>query len=78
MKLDLNEINNLEDLKKLKAKLNAADSEMSLLKEEIKKAPYEQKALLGQKISKLKNKYQDFFEKCEEKNSKAKNSRKNQ
>ncbi|MBD5788893.1 phenylalanyl-tRNA synthetase subunit alpha [Mycoplasma synoviae GX11-T] len=72
MKLDLNEINNLEDLKKLKAKLNAADSEMSLLKEEIKKASYEQKALLGQKISKLKNKYQDFFEKCEEKIQKLK------
>ncbi|MEE3928483.1 phenylalanine--tRNA ligase subunit alpha [Mycoplasmopsis ciconiae] len=61
MKLSLDLINSLEDLKQIKSKLYAADSEFTLLQQEIKKAPVQEKKQLGQKLASLKNEYENFF-----------------
>ncbi|WP_322949553.1 phenylalanine--tRNA ligase subunit alpha [Mycoplasmopsis cynos] len=59
-------INTLEDLKKAKAKVYGKEGEIAKLQNELKLASSEQKKHLGQKITELKNKYQDFFIKAEE------------
>ncbi|UWV85774.1 phenylalanine--tRNA ligase subunit alpha [Mycoplasmopsis cynos] len=64
--VNLELINTLEDLKKAKAKVYGKEGEIAKLQNELKLASSEQKKHLGQKITELKNKYQDFFIKAEE------------
>ncbi|MGX9340394.1 phenylalanine--tRNA ligase subunit alpha [Mycoplasma sp. 128] len=66
MKFDLSEIKNLEDLKQLKAKFNAPDSEIGLLMQQLKEASPDQKAAIGKKIKVLKEEAETFFEKAKE------------
>ncbi|QNM93870.1 phenylalanine--tRNA ligase subunit alpha [Mycoplasma sp. Pen4] len=61
MELKLELINNLEDLKQAKAKVFSNEGEIFKLQQELKAAPVEQKKELGQKITQLKNKYNEFF-----------------
>ncbi|RIV16927.1 phenylalanine--tRNA ligase subunit alpha [Mycoplasmopsis gallopavonis] len=65
MKFNLNQINSLEDLKKIKAELFSNEGELFQLQQELKKAKPEDKKLLGQKITLLKKEYEDFFTKAE-------------
>ncbi|WP_338583446.1 phenylalanine--tRNA ligase subunit alpha [Mycoplasmopsis cynos] len=64
--VNLELINTLEDLKKAKAKVYGKEGEIAKLQNELKLASSVQKKHLGQKITELKNKYQDFFIKAEE------------
>ncbi|UUM19112.1 phenylalanine--tRNA ligase subunit alpha [Mycoplasma sp. 1018B] len=65
MKLDLNEINTLEDLKKLKNKLYASGSEYYELQQQIKNATFEDKKNIGIKLSNLRLTYENFFKEAE-------------
>lgn len=65
--LNLDLINNIEDLKKLKANLYNNESEIFKLQQQIKTASIEQKKELGKQINILKKQYEDFFGKAEQK-----------
>ncbi|WP_036451773.1 phenylalanine--tRNA ligase subunit alpha [Mycoplasma buteonis] len=65
MQFKLEDINTLEDLKQAKAKVFAAEGEIATLQKELKSAPVELKRELGQKITKLKSEYEQFFKEAE-------------
>ncbi|WP_036431665.1 phenylalanine--tRNA ligase subunit alpha [Mycoplasmopsis cricetuli] len=65
MKFTLDDINNLEDLKKCKSLIYGSNGEIDLLQQQIKKVSAEQKKQLGMQIHQLKKTYQNFFEQAE-------------
>ncbi|UVD81499.1 phenylalanine--tRNA ligase subunit alpha [Mycoplasma iguanae] len=60
--MDLNKINNLEDLKKIKNQFYAKDSEYGQLQEKLKTSSPEQKAQLGKALKELKAAGEAFFQ----------------
>ncbi|WP_426460960.1 phenylalanine--tRNA ligase subunit alpha [Mycoplasma hafezii] len=65
MKFKLEDINTLEDLKQVKAKLFAPDSKIAILQKQLKEAKVELKKEIGQEITKLKADYEQFFKEAE-------------
>lgn len=65
MEFKLKDFKTLEDLKKAKNLIYGNEGEMALLTTKLKSAPKEEKKIIGQEITKLKNKYQAFFEEAE-------------
>ncbi|MBU4692350.1 phenylalanine--tRNA ligase subunit alpha [Mycoplasma zalophi] len=67
MIFDLEKIQTLEDLKKIKAEFNSPNGELATLTKQIKELPSEQKAEIGKKIQKLREQANDFFELAKQK-----------
>lgn len=67
MKLNLDDINNLEDLKKAKNLAFGPEGEIFKLQQSLKSAPVEQKKEIGQAINVLKQQYTAFFEQADQK-----------
>ncbi|MBN4083328.1 phenylalanine--tRNA ligase subunit alpha [Mycoplasma sp. CSL10137] len=65
IKIDINTINKLEDLKKVKAELLGTNGEIFKLQQKIKTASVEEKKEIGRKINILKREYEDFFKLAE-------------
>ncbi|EPL03054.1 aminoacyl tRNA synthetase class II, N-terminal domain protein, partial [Chlamydia psittaci 02DC14] len=61
MKFDIEKINNLEDLKKIKYEFNNSKELLDLISS-LKTAPSNEKAEIGKKIQTLKKEAEDFFE----------------
>ncbi|SYV97407.1 Phenylalanine--tRNA ligase alpha subunit, partial [Mycoplasmopsis edwardii] len=64
--LNLEQINNLEDLKKAKADAFGNEGEIFKLQKKLKSASIEEKKALGQEINKLKKSYEEFFAQAEQ------------
>ncbi|WBP83770.1 phenylalanine--tRNA ligase subunit alpha [Mycoplasmopsis edwardii] len=64
--LNLEQINNLEDLKKAKADAFGNEGEIFKLQKKLKSASVEEKKALGQEINKLKKSYEEFFAQAEQ------------
>ncbi|UUD36513.1 phenylalanine--tRNA ligase subunit alpha [Mycoplasmopsis citelli] len=61
MKINLKNINTLEDLKKAKNSFYGSQGPLVELQQKLKQAPVEQKRTLGQEINVLKKEYEEFF-----------------
>ncbi|VEU74883.1 phenylalanyl-tRNA synthetase subunit alpha [Mycoplasmopsis citelli] len=61
MKINLENINTLEDLKKAKNSFYGSQGPLVELQQKLKQAPVEQKRTLGQEINVLKKQYEEFF-----------------
>ncbi|MDZ7293306.1 phenylalanine--tRNA ligase subunit alpha [Mycoplasmopsis pulmonis] len=66
MEKDYQNIKTLEELKQYKFKIYGKDGELAKKQEQIKKAPVDQKKILGQELNDLKQKYEKIFEEINE------------
>ncbi|MCU4706301.1 phenylalanine--tRNA ligase subunit alpha [Mycoplasma sp. CSL7503-lung] len=65
IKIDINTINKLEDLKKIKSELLGTNGEIFKLQQKIKTASVEEKKEIGREINLLKKEYEEFFKLAE-------------
>ena len=74
MEFDIEKINNLEDLKKVKNEF-ANSIELKKLMEDLKKAEGSNKAIFGKKIQEYKQKANEFFDKAKAKIEEIENNK---